>query len=291
MITLEYVGCTRKKKMQMFVQYLSISNLRFTPSSKHLQILHSDNGTKYFNSTSGDYLWKKTELFIKIHVLIPHNKIELSNEKNRHLLEVACVLMITMNMSKIFWEDVIWTSAHLINWMSCQILSFETLKKFQSFFPTSCLGTHLPLTMFGCTALAFVHYHSPQCDKLELEAHKCIFIGYSPTTKGYKYCDPSICRVFVSLDVKFFENIPYFWHANLQGETSNENWCNLNFDLYDPSPLIILPNHHMLCIEGNLNLEGDLEPRRKEILVYSWKPKTKYNEAFITEALKNQNYW
>lgn len=42
----------------------------------------------------------------------------------------------------------------------------------------------LPLKTFGCTA--FVHVHDHHRNKLDLRAIKTVFIGYSPTQKGYR---------------------------------------------------------------------------------------------------------
>lgn len=41
--------------------------------------------------------------------------------------------------------------------------------------------------MFGCTV--FVHMHSKF--KLDPRVIKCVFVGYSPTYKGYKCYGPS----------------------------------------------------------------------------------------------------
>lgn len=48
-----------------------------------------------------------------------HNIIEILGEKKkkRHLLEVACTVLIHMEMPKYFWEDVIFTACYLINRM------------------------------------------------------------------------------------------------------------------------------------------------------------------------------
>ena len=156
----------------------------------------------------GDYLKTNGIVHESLSVNTPQQN-GVVERKNKHLLEVARALMFTTNMQKMFWGDAILTSAYLINMMPSKVFSFETpLNTLKKFFPTSRLPSSLPLKVFGCTT--FVHGHSQNRNKLDLRAIKCVFIGYSSVQKGYKCFDPSTKKVFVSLDVTFFENTPFF---------------------------------------------------------------------------------
>ncbi|RVW67796.1 Retrovirus-related Pol polyprotein from transposon RE1 [Vitis vinifera] len=86
--------------------------------------------------------------------------------KNRHLLEVARCLMFSSNVPNYFWGEAILTATYLIN-------------------PSS----DLPLKVFGCTA--FIHVYPQNRSKFAPRANKCIFLGYSPTQKGYKCYSPT----------------------------------------------------------------------------------------------------
>ena len=66
----------------------------------------------------------------------------------------------------------------------------------------------LPPHVFGCTF--FVHILTPGQDKLSLKATKCIFLGYSRLQKGYRCYSPQTYRYFLSVDVIFFEDSPFF---------------------------------------------------------------------------------
>jgi hypothetical protein len=46
--------------------------------------------------------------------------------------------------------------------------------------------------------------------KLDTQAIKCIFVGYASTQKGYKHWDHIGRRLFVSMDVAFREEEPYY---------------------------------------------------------------------------------
>ncbi|RVW17578.1 Retrovirus-related Pol polyprotein from transposon RE1 [Vitis vinifera] len=185
-----------------------------------------------------------------------------------------------------FWGDSILTATYLINRMPSRVLSFVTpLQKFHEFFPHSRLDAHLPLRVFGSTV--FVHIHGPKRNKFDPRALKCVFLGYSSTQKGYKCYDPISQKLYVSLDVTFFEHTPYY---SLQGESMSETRPSLTSDyldvaMFESTPCFISnPSHNT---EGHLNLGRDMELQtNRETLVYSRRPKSKFNETLISEALQ-----
>jgi hypothetical protein len=56
----------------------------------------------------------------------------------------------------------------------------------------------------------FVHDLTPGLDKLCARAIKCVFLGYSRVQKGYRCYCPSTHRFYMSADVTFFEDTPFF---------------------------------------------------------------------------------
>jgi len=75
--------------------------------------------------------------------------------------------------------------------------------------PHSILFSHeslhlLPLKVFGSTC--FVHNFSSGLDKLSTRSHKCVFLGFTRSQKGYKCFSPSLNRYFISADVTFTES-------------------------------------------------------------------------------------
>ena len=136
--------------------------------------------------------------------------------------------MLTTNVPKTLWGEAILTVAFLINRMPTQVLGYKTaLEVFQSVYPTNHVINYLPLRIFGCTS--FIHIHSHNRRKFDPRTINCVFLGYSPTKKGYKCFDPQTKKMFVSMDISFFENQPYLTKNSLQGESVTIEESFLNF--------------------------------------------------------------
>jgi hypothetical protein len=100
------------------------------------------------------------------------------------------------------------TATYLINRIPLRILGMKSPAEL-------LLGTSdfkVPPRVFGC--VFFVKDHRPMVGKLDPKAIKCIFVGYASTQKGYKCWDPIGRRLFVSMDVTFREEEPYYTKKN-----------------------------------------------------------------------------
>ena len=115
----------------------------------------------------------------------------VAKRKNRHLLEVARSMMFQMDVPKYLWSEAVLTAAYLINRMSSRILGMASPAEM-------LLGQRdfkVPPKVFGC--VCFVRDHRPSVGKLDPQAVKCIFVGYSSTQKGYKCWDPVGKKLFI----------------------------------------------------------------------------------------------
>ncbi|RVW29987.1 Retrovirus-related Pol polyprotein from transposon TNT 1-94 [Vitis vinifera] len=101
--------------------------------------------------------------------------------------------------------DAVLTACYLINRMPSSVLHDQIPHSL--LFPDQPLY-FLPPRVFGCTC--FVHILTPGQDKLSAKAMKCLFLGYSRLQKGYRCYSLETHRYFISADVTFFEDSPFF---------------------------------------------------------------------------------
>ena len=131
----------------------------------------------------------------------------VAEQKNRHLLEVAQALMFARNVTMTFGRGC-YPHSSLLNKQyafKSPWLQNHLLKPWKIIFPIYH-GLGLSPKVFGCTV--FVHIPSKGRSKLDPRATKCIFLGYSPTQKGYKCYHPSSRKKFATMDVNFFKDNP-----------------------------------------------------------------------------------
>lgn len=99
-------------------------------------------------------------------------------------MNVACDLMFTINVQKYLLGEVILIIAYFINHLLSWLFNFETpLSLLIKKYPNLSTYNNLPLKTFGCTT--FVYIYGIHWSKLDPWDIKTIFIGYSPTQKGY----------------------------------------------------------------------------------------------------------
>ena len=99
-----------REKSEVAEIFKSFSTMIEPQFQTKISILHSDNGTKYFNSVLENFLRKKGILHQSTCVDTPQQN-GISERKNRHLLEVSRALMFQMSVPKYRWGEAILTAA------------------------------------------------------------------------------------------------------------------------------------------------------------------------------------
>jgi len=225
---------------QIFKHFHAMIRTQFQAT---IQVLKTDNARDFFNSILSPYLQTSGIVHISSCVDTPQQN-GVAERKNRHILEVARSLLFQSNVPKKFWGEAVLTATYLINRMPSRVLKFKSpVKTFLASYPNSHLLSQIPLKIFGCTT--FIHIYPHSQGKLDERALKCIFLGYSPNKKGYKSFSPLTKKFYLTMDITFFENKPFYPNSVIQGETTtaheSQNWDWTSLIDSVPSPISYNP--------------------------------------------------
>nr|CAN69691.1 hypothetical protein VITISV_026777 [Vitis vinifera] len=163
-----------------------------------------DNAREYFSAPFTSFMSHHGILHQSSCAHTPQQN-GVAKRKNRHLVETAHTILLHSNVPFRFWGYIVLTACYLINRMSSSVLHDQIPHSL--LFPDQPLY-FLPPRVFGCTY--FVHILTPVQDKLSAKAMKCLFLGYSRLQKGYRCYSLETHRYFISADVTFFEDSPFF---------------------------------------------------------------------------------
>jgi len=125
----------------------------------------------------------------------------VAQRKNRTLEKMARTMMQEKNLPSTFWAEAIYTSVYLLN--RCPTKAVENKTPFEAWS-----GGWKPsvnhLRIFG--SICYAHVPREMRHKLEEKGEKCVFVGYSSKSKGYRLFSLKRNKVIISRDVIFDEN-------------------------------------------------------------------------------------
>ena len=204
----DYSRCTwlflMKNRAELFSIFQKFYTEIQTQFNISIRVLRSDNAREYFSAQFTSFMSHHGILHQSSCAHTPQQN-GVAERKNRHLVETARTLLLYSHVPFRFWGDAILTACYLINRMPSSVLHDQIPHSL--LFPDQPLY-FLPPRVFGCTC--FVHILTPGQDKLSAKAMKCLFLGYSRLQKGYRCYSLETHRYFISADVTFFEDSPFF---------------------------------------------------------------------------------
>ena len=139
--------------------------------------------------------------------------------KHLHILNLARALLFQPYLPLKFWGECVKTAVFLMNRTPSPILKakspFEILyAKLPNYADFRTFGT----LCYASTLISSKHKFSPRVVAV-------VFLGYPQGYKGYKLLNLSTKQIFISRDVKFFENI--FPFKNQQSNNSGREFLDL----------------------------------------------------------------
>ncbi|MCO5566892.1 hypothetical protein L7F22_020575 [Adiantum nelumboides] len=121
----------------------------------------------------------------------------VAERKNRYLMEMARCMLKAKSLPHKLWMEAVACAAHVLN--RCPTRALKTITPYESWYDRKPSVSYL--RVFGC--LAYAHIPQQLRGKLDDKAVKCIFVGYSSGSKGYRLYNPATNKIFESRDVIF----------------------------------------------------------------------------------------
>lgn len=190
------VYCIENKSV-VFETFKAFKARAETQIGKKIKILRSDNGTEYCNHAMADFLRLNG---IEHQTTVPYSPQQngVAERFNRTLVEKARCMLFDASLDSKFWAEAVVTAAYIIN----RLPTKNTLQSPEEIW-SSRKADLQHIRVFGCRAMA--HVPKEQRTKFQSKARSFIFVGYCPSTKGYRLYDPESRKFHVNRDVKFFE--------------------------------------------------------------------------------------
>ncbi|KAH9699463.1 retrovirus-related pol polyprotein from transposon RE1 [Citrus sinensis] len=171
-----------------------------------------------------------------------HNQNGLVERKHRHITESGLTLLAQAKLPIKFWWDSFHTAAYLINRLPTPILAMKT--------PYESIFHHQPdynfLRTFGCSCFPFLREYNNH--KFHFHTSKCVFLGYSPSHKGYK-CLHSSGKIYIASHVLFDETtFPYISDPNFSSSSKHTS-SDFQYNLFQRFTLSV-PNSNLNSLEA-----------------------------------------
>lgn len=166
---------------------------------RYPKVFRTDNGLEYVNKIVETYL---ADRGITHEKTCPYTSQQngVSERKNLTLCDAARTLLNSTKLSLSFWGEAIMCANFTLNRVTCSTGKIP----YEEFFNKKSTAE---LHVFG--SIAYTHIPpQKQISKLHPRGSKGIFVGYSPTTKGYRVFDLKSKKVIISRHIHFTDIIP-----------------------------------------------------------------------------------
>ncbi|UYV82668.1 hypothetical protein LAZ67_22000457, partial [Cordylochernes scorpioides] len=195
-----------------------------------IKVLRSDNGLEFCNRDFQNKLQKLGIKHERTNVYSPQMN-GVAERVNQTLLDMARACLHSANLPQRFWAEAVNTAAYIKN--KCYNSALKDKVSDGLWLERNPSVRHLKA--FNC--LAYSHIPRERRRKLDHRACRCILVGYSTQTRGYRLWCPESQKVIETEHVRFDESkIGLEWtkiveeteperynHVWLEPETNHDN--------------------------------------------------------------------
>ena len=188
-----------KNKSDAFQTFKNFHAWIENDAQTHIGSLRTDNGKEYTSNEFENYLRQHG---IKHQTTVPYNPQQngVAERMNRTILNMVRSMLFFKNVKLMFWADAVLCAVYIKN--RCPSSSIRNKTPFEMWHG------HIPsvkhFRVFGSTCYALIP--KGQRNKLGARSRKCIFLGYSNTSKGYRLYDEANKKFVIARDVIFLES-------------------------------------------------------------------------------------
>lgn len=177
---------------------------------KKIRILRTDGGGEFVNNEFNNFCTNEG-ILRQVTTRYTPQLNGVAERKNRTIVEAARSLLAATNLDQIFWQEAVATAVYIGNRLPTVALNKSTPFEMWCGEKPNLSNLHV----FGC--VCYVHIPKEIRTKFEDKSIRCMFIGYSMTSYGYKCLDSKTNKVVVSSDVVFED------HAMFNSENCNKS--------------------------------------------------------------------
>ena len=212
---------------------------------RSIKTLRTDRGTEYIVC---DGFLQKHGINHQMTARYTPQQNGVAERKNRTVMDMVRCMLHLKNLPKGFWGDAVACAFYLLNRCPTRSVLGKT--------PQEAWTRRKPsighLRVFGC--ICYAHVPDVLRKKLDDKAEKCIFLGYSQMTKGYKLYNPVSRKVIISRDVTFDEQGCWDW-SNGKGSSSDVNVDLEEIGQEEPTPVTPPPGATLYPAEPSSRLQ------------------------------------
>jgi hypothetical protein len=183
-----------------FKDYVVWAQRQLHSAGHKLATVRSDNGGEFLSGKFARYL---SSVGIHHELTTPYTPQQngVVERANRTVVDSARTMLLAARLPKPYWAAAVRTAVYLRNRLPTSALPGRT--PHEAFFGGKPAADHF--RRFGC--LAYVRSTAVARDKLDERAVRCLFIGYSTTSKAWRFYDPVARKTITSRDVSWREQV------------------------------------------------------------------------------------
>jgi len=195
--------CSRKKvAVPMKRKSETLAAFKENVTGKKIKRFREDKG--------GEYMSNDFDTFLKNAGIVREHSVRnrpqqngVAERANRTFSERITAMITESGLSKAFWAECLAALVHVLD--RCPTSAVQGATPFELWNGKKPDVSHL--RVWGC--VAYVHVQRDKRSKLGSHMEKCIFIGYPPGYKGWKFYNPETKKTIISERADFDERYTY----------------------------------------------------------------------------------